>query len=427
MTRRTKPIIHTMRYPFWSTFAFVAAACLEWDVVTSFTFTLRQHRCSTSSLRSQRNSDVAGDVVPIRNTAPPNNNQMLDASKTLRREDDGFRKLRKTWPLWLQHWLRDSGVFRTVINSLTRVSAAPAFFQMNPHCFWEFIRISGYSKWANVGAEMAGMLNVTKPVVDFTIESYGPHASQCAHVMSNQVTTRNDRSVPLLIFVHGGAWGSGFPTMYRLIAVPFLDRNYRVAVLGYRTYPDATVQDQVDDVVQGVTYFASKRRDPIVVMGHSSGAHIVLMAALQGGLSSHVAGIVAMSGVYDIPQHYEYECSRGVDQISPMAPACGGTLENWRLHSPTYLIPSVDDSILSSMAPTLFLHGIEDTTVPAKSSLEVHSAMIATKLCVSCQLALLDMVGHSDTVLETILGGKTQDTVFAFLDSIFVGLGHLDD
>jgi hypothetical protein len=27
----------------------------------------------------------------------------------------------------------------------------------------------------------------------------------------------------LFIFVHGGAWGSGFPTMYRLMSVPFLE------------------------------------------------------------------------------------------------------------------------------------------------------------------------------------------------------------
>jgi hypothetical protein len=47
--------------------------------------------------------------------------------------------------------------------------------------------------------------------------------------------------------------------------------------------------------------------------------------------------------------------------------------------------------------------------------------------CVSCQLHLLDAVGHSDTVLETILGGKTQDTVFAFLDSIFMARGCVVD
>jgi acetyl esterase/lipase len=416
-----------MRLPFWCTFTFVAAVFLEHCIVNSLTFTGRLHRRNTLSLRSQRNAEVAEDVLVPRTTTASDNNQMLDASITLQREDDGFRKLRKTWPLWLQHWLRDSGVFRSIINTLTRLSAAPSFFQKNPHCLGEFIRISGYSELANVGVKMAGLLNFTKSMVDFTIESYGPHFSQCVHVMANQVTTQNDGSLPLLIFVHGGAWGSGFPTMYRLIAVPFLDRNYRVAVLGYRTYPDATVQGQVDDVVQGVNYFASKSSGPIVVMGHSSGAHIVLMAALQGALSPLVAGIVAMSGVYDIPKHYEYECSRGVDQISPMAPACGGTLENWMLNSPTYLIPSLDDSVLNSMAPTLFLHGIEDTTVPSKSSQEVFSAMVATRRCVSCQLQLLDAVGHSDTVLETILGGKTQDTVFAFLDSILMARGCVVD
>jgi acetyl esterase/lipase len=412
-----------MRHTCWYTFLFVAAAFLEIDGVSCFTFTGRLHRYTTLPLRSHKNAEVAEDVS--RATPRSDNDQMVKPRTTLHREDDGFRKLRKTWPLWFQHWLRDSGMLRAVINTLTRISAAPLFFQENPHCLWEFIRISGYSKWAKVGAKTAGLVSFTKPTVDFSIESYGPHSCQYAQVMANRVTTRNDGSVPLMIFVHGGAWGSGFPTMYRLVAAPFLARNYRVAVLGYRTYPDATVQGQVDDVMKGINYFASKSRDPIVVIGHSSGAHIVLMAALQSGLSSRVAGIIAMSGVYDIPQHYEYECSRGVDQISPMAPACGGTLENWKLASPTYLIPSVDNSILNSMAPTLFLHGTADTTVPSKSSQEVYAAIVATRCCVSCQLQLLDAVGHSDTILETMLGGKTQDTVFAFLDALLMGKGNV--
>eukprot|EP00549_Striatella_unipunctata_P010133 CAMPEP_0118714992 /NCGR_PEP_ID=MMETSP0800-20121206/26578_1 /TAXON_ID=210618 ORGANISM="Striatella unipunctata, Strain CCMP2910" /NCGR_SAMPLE_ID=MMETSP0800 /ASSEMBLY_ACC=CAM_ASM_000638 /LENGTH=75 /DNA_ID=CAMNT_0006621013 /DNA_START=1 /DNA_END=225 /DNA_ORIENTATION=- len=48
---------------------------------------------------------------------------------------------------------------------------------------------------------------------------------------------------------HGGAWGSGLPWMYRLLATVFLQYGYAVAIVGYRTYPDSkTIRDQVDDL-----------------------------------------------------------------------------------------------------------------------------------------------------------------------------------
>ena len=53
-----------------------------------------------------------------------------------------------------------------------------------------------------------------------------------------------------VFFVHGGAWGSGMPWMYRLVAPTFLRLDLAVIVVGYRTYPDAsTINEQVRDVV----------------------------------------------------------------------------------------------------------------------------------------------------------------------------------
>jgi acetyl esterase/lipase len=59
----------------------------------------------------------------------------------------------------------------------------------------------------------------------------------------------------LLVFVHGGAWGSGLPWMYRLVAKPFLeDLSMAVAIVGYRSYPDAHAEGQVKDVEQALSH-----------------------------------------------------------------------------------------------------------------------------------------------------------------------------
>ena len=104
-----------------------------------------------------------------------------------------------------------------------------------------------------------------------------------------------------MFFVHGGAWGSGQPWMYRLVAAPFLKMNMAVAVVGYRTYPDGNAQDQVDDLEQAARSVYAKYGDycvnsggddkeekkdendwlGVVLMGHSSGAHIALLMMVQ--------------------------------------------------------------------------------------------------------------------------------------------------
>ena len=79
--------------------------------------------------------------------------------------------------------------------------------------------------------------------------------------------------------------------MYRLAATPFLEANMAVAIVGYRTYPDGNVQNQVDDLELASTFIAtryphlSKRPDfvdknewiGVSLVGHSSGTHIAML------------------------------------------------------------------------------------------------------------------------------------------------------
>ena len=52
----------------------------------------------------------------------------------------------------------------------------------------------------------------------------------------------------LILFVHGGAWGSGLAAFYSPLAAAYNKQGFSVAVLGYRTFPDASTEGQVDDV-----------------------------------------------------------------------------------------------------------------------------------------------------------------------------------
>lgn len=124
-------------------------------------------------------------------------------------------------------------------------------------------------------------------------------------------------NAPLVIFVHGGGWSRGDKRM--------MDRSdklrhwqalgYAVVSLNYRLVPEATVEQQAQDVADALALL--KRRsgelgiDPrrVALVGHSAGAHLVALVGTdpaylrQAGLSfDDIAGIVPLDGAaYDVP------------------------------------------------------------------------------------------------------------------------------
>jgi acetyl esterase/lipase len=347
-------------------------------------------------------------------------------------EDDGFRRMRQVLPIRWQHWLRNSGFFRSVIHMLTIFVGAPTFFRTYPKTWNDFLYMSG------LGGNTHHTAAEENPL---TVIQYGSHPSQQVHLYMptstsmqadddiNKRNANSNDSRPWIVFVHGGAWGSGFPVQYRLVALPFLQRQYRVAIIGYRTYPDANVPEQIDDLqlaLEAITKTATStsttpsKTNDIILIGHSSGAHLILLATLQGRFqhlfnnNSILKGIIGLSGVYDILEHYHYETSRGVEQISPMAPACGGTIDSWIQSSPTRQTQQLlQDSGLCTLPPIALWHGELDTTVPNQSSRDLHASL--SRQNVSSSVHILPNIGHSDTVYELILGGRTQDEVLSWV------------
>jgi acetyl esterase/lipase len=284
---------------------------------------------------------------------------------------------------------------------------------------------------------MYALFNVTDPTcsetaissdlsarVKFQKEQYGSHPDEVAQVMvKEEVVGRKD--LPLFLFLHGGAWGSGFGTMYRLIAAPFIKQNHRAIVLNYRTYPDASMEEQMDDLTRAVDYFKAKytstgslsASSPMILMGHSSGAHIAMMAMLRGKLASSVDALIGMSGVYNLELAHEFEQERGLTDLSPMSPASNGRFQEF---SPTWLLNNCDLDSLSSLPPLLLIHGEDDPVAPLFYSQELH-LLLTEKHRLNCHLEILENVQHQDTVLHTSLGkGRVRSIIFEWLENLYV-------
>lgn len=123
---------------------------------------------------------------------------------------------------------------------------------------------------------------------------------------------------PLVVFVHGGGWSRGDKRMMQGSdkLTHWRAQGYAVASANYRLVPEATVEQQGEDVAAAVATLKARSGalgfDPerIVLVGHSAGAHLVALigtdpAYLHGaGLSfADIDGVVPLDGAaYDVPQ-----------------------------------------------------------------------------------------------------------------------------
>lgn len=124
------------------------------------------------------------------------------------------------------------------------------------------------------------------------------------------------KDAPLIIFVHGGGWKRGDKrnATGRYKVKHWLEQGYAVASLNYRLVPTATVEQQAQDVADGVAYLHGKASklgfDPnkLILSGHSAGAHLVALVGTderylkQAGLSFNtLRGIMPIDGAaYDV-------------------------------------------------------------------------------------------------------------------------------
>lgn len=118
---------------------------------------------------------------------------------------------------------------------------------------------------------------------------------------------------PLIVFFYGGRWDSGTKDWYPFVAQALATRGYATAILDYRVYPEVRYPAFLEDGAAAVAWLAAYRRDaglgagPIYLMGHSAGAHIAAMLALDArwldgaGIDRcrTIAGMIGLAGPYD--------------------------------------------------------------------------------------------------------------------------------
>jgi acetyl esterase/lipase len=124
--------------------------------------------------------------------------------------------------------------------------------------------------------------------------------------------TRAQGLLPVVVFIYGGSWNSGRRRDYLFVAGPLAAEGMVVVVPDYRLFPEvrfpAFVEDAAAAIAWTLRHVADYGGNPsdVFVMGHSAGAHIAAMVALDpaflaaaGADRSQLAGFIGLAGPYD--------------------------------------------------------------------------------------------------------------------------------
>ena len=157
--------------------------------------------------------------------------------------------------------------------------------------------------------------------------AYGPDAQQTLDVF---VPARAQRA-PIVLMVHGGAWMLGDKANRGVAAnkvARWLPRGVIVVSVNYRLdrrAPNALLQ--ADDVARALAFVQQRAAgwggDParVLLMGHSSGAHLVSLLSADPGIAERagakpVLGTVALdSAVFDLVEIMERRHYRFYDRV----------------------------------------------------------------------------------------------------------------
>ena len=221
---------------------------------------------------------------------------------------------------------------------------------------------------------------------------------------------------PVVVFFYGGAWQEGSRSDYLFVAEALTQRGYVVVVPDYRVYPEVKFPNFLYDgaaAVAWATNYADRYggdRSRIFLMGHSSGAHIAAMLALDSAfLGAKEVPLTAVKGLIGLAGPYDF-----LPLTEPNVSALFASEPNLALTQPIHYAPS---AIAKTTPPVLLLHGDDDKRVHPKNSINLARELRAVG--VKVELDLLPGMNHTDIIAKftrLLRGdGKVVDRVDQFI------------
>ena len=217
---------------------------------------------------------------------------------------------------------------------------------------------------------------------------------------------------PVVVFFYGGSWKRGERGKYGFVGHSLGSKGYITVIPDYRLYPEVTFPAFVEDGAKVLTWVrenVDQARNGVVVMGHSAGAHIAALLALDqsylaeaGQPSNIIRGMIGLAGPYGFnPMKYGstrpiFADVEAIEKAMPVTFAC------------------------SAKIPLLLFHGADDSMVIPENSRELKRRVY--ECAGNVKYVELDDIGHFSIVLglsdSFLAKNAIQSSIELFLQSL---------
>ena len=207
--------------------------------------------------------------------------------------------------------------------------------------------------------------------------SYGTDPAQKFDVYIPQTSASQ---LPLIIFVHGGAWIAGDKRDVSPIANFLANQGFVVINMNYRLLPDFSYPAPMEDIQMVLQWIHQNSEQykidvaHIGMSGHSAGGHLIALYALTqdknyiecGSALPRVYAIAPMAGGYTL------------EGINVMSERRNDTIMSWlETAEPQSLGLPIDQIDSSDDVSFLLLHGSLDVNSPPLQSTLFYGALVA--------------------------------------------------
>jgi len=202
------------------------------------------------------------------------------------------------------------------------------------------------------GSDILGKVTLPAKIRVLRDVAYGSDTLQHMDVYMPQSATTN---APVLLMVHGGAWRGGDKAAQAVVenkAAYWVSKGWVLVSINYRLQPNSGPLEQLQDLVQALgmaqSMSGSWGADPgkFVLMGHSSGAHLVALLsaspemALSLGTRPWLGAVLLDSAALDVPALMRQRHLRLFDAAFSNDP------EYWRVTSPVHQLNASGPPVL---------------------------------------------------------------------------------
>jgi acetyl esterase/lipase len=138
------------------------------------------------------------------------------------------------------------------------------------------------------------------------------------HIVRPKPTSPAVKPMPVIVWIHGGAWIGGSKDSGIPLLLPFAKRGYFCASISYRFSKEAKFPAQIEDCKCAIRFLRAKAKEfnidteRIGVWGESAGGHLAAMLGTAGdvkefegsggweGFSSRVSAVCDWFGPSDL-------------------------------------------------------------------------------------------------------------------------------